>query len=194
MTSRRGFNWNKQETEILLGIWCKNEIQDSLKKSIQNKNVFELISEQMLKMGIVRSADQCQTRIKGLRRLYRRAIKVIENEVDRQRICPFFDQLHSVFRFELPSSSVSVCSSQENEDDWEETNQNIECNLDELTVHNQFVSAISTFIDYEEKYDERWYNYLNKTVELDTKQQQTEHEYNLSILKLITKLILTNRN
>ncbi|XP_033845839.1 uncharacterized protein zgc:113263 [Periophthalmus magnuspinnatus] len=66
--------WSDKETKVLLDIWASEAVQQNLKGSTKNKHIFEQISRAMMSHGYMRSADQCQSRIKRLRAGFKSAI------------------------------------------------------------------------------------------------------------------------
>ncbi|XP_072311277.1 uncharacterized protein [Eucyclogobius newberryi] len=66
--------WNDRETRALLDIWASEAVQQNLKGSTKNKHIFEQIAKAMQSQGYMRSADQCQSRIKRLRAGFKGAL------------------------------------------------------------------------------------------------------------------------
>ncbi|XP_061663913.1 uncharacterized protein zgc:113263 [Syngnathoides biaculeatus] len=64
--------WSEQETEALVEVWAADDVQHSLKTCVRNGHVFADIAERLAAVGYVRTADQCQARIKRLKKTYRR--------------------------------------------------------------------------------------------------------------------------
>ncbi|XP_077450309.1 uncharacterized protein LOC144069093 isoform X3 [Stigmatopora argus] len=64
--------WSERETETLVEIWAADDVQLSLKTCVRNGHVFVDIAERMTAAGFARSAEQCQARIKRLKKTYRR--------------------------------------------------------------------------------------------------------------------------
>ncbi|XP_054608483.1 uncharacterized protein zgc:113263 isoform X1 [Dunckerocampus dactyliophorus] len=64
--------WNEQETEALVEVWAADDVQHSLKTCIRNGHIFMDIAERLAAVGYTRSAEQCQNRIKRLKKTYRR--------------------------------------------------------------------------------------------------------------------------
>uniref|UniRef100_A0A1A8H6R9 Myb-like domain-containing protein n=1 Tax=Nothobranchius korthausae TaxID=1143690 RepID=A0A1A8H6R9_9TELE len=86
--------WGDTETETLLEIWGSEEIQESLKSSAKNKQIYKQVSRAMASQGYVRTPDQCQSRIKRLRANFRHFLE--GRQGDKQE-CKFFDQLVQIF-------------------------------------------------------------------------------------------------
>ncbi|KAM6895684.1 uncharacterized protein FYW49_019554 [Xenentodon cancila] len=64
--------WTEEETVALIEVWAADDVQHSLKTSVRNGHVYAEISEKMAIIGYLKSAEQCQTRIKRLKKTYRR--------------------------------------------------------------------------------------------------------------------------
>uniref|UniRef100_A0A1A7X1R3 Myb-like domain-containing protein n=1 Tax=Iconisemion striatum TaxID=60296 RepID=A0A1A7X1R3_9TELE len=86
--------WGDTETETLLDIWGSEEIQENLKSSAKNKQIYKQVSRAMASQGYVRTPEQCQSRIKRLRANFRHFLE--GRQGDKQE-CKFFDQLVQIF-------------------------------------------------------------------------------------------------
>ncbi|XP_024145601.1 uncharacterized protein zgc:113263 isoform X1 [Oryzias melastigma] len=64
--------WTEEETFTLIEVWAADDVQHSLKTCVRNGHVFADIAEKMATLGYLRTAEQCQTRIKRLKKTYRR--------------------------------------------------------------------------------------------------------------------------
>lgn len=64
--------WTAKETIALVEVWAADDVQHSLKTCVHNSHIFVEISEKMASMGYLRTADQCHSRIKRLKKTYRR--------------------------------------------------------------------------------------------------------------------------
>ncbi|XP_059181672.1 uncharacterized protein zgc:113263 isoform X2 [Centropristis striata] len=64
--------WTEQETVALVEVWAADDVQDSLKTCVRNGHIFADISEKMTSIGYMRTAEQCHSRIKRLKKSYRR--------------------------------------------------------------------------------------------------------------------------
>lgn len=63
--------WGDKETKVLLDIWGSEDIQVNLKSNTKNKHIFDQVSKAMVSQGYMRTADQCQSRVKRLRANFR---------------------------------------------------------------------------------------------------------------------------
>lgn len=76
--------WSDEETLNLLDIWGKDSVQRALKGCLKNRHIFTQIAQKMVERGYMRTVEQCQTRIKRLKKCFRQNNKwVLKNE-------PFF--------------------------------------------------------------------------------------------------------
>ncbi|XP_019732589.1 uncharacterized protein LOC109520070 isoform X4 [Hippocampus comes] len=64
--------WGERETEALVEVWAADDVQHGLKTCVRNGHIFADIAERLAAAGYARSAEQCQARIKRLKKTYRR--------------------------------------------------------------------------------------------------------------------------
>ncbi|XP_066474079.1 myb/SANT-like DNA-binding domain-containing protein 7 [Tiliqua scincoides] len=67
----RGTTWTYPEVIDLLVIWREREIQQELQRSHRNIETFQVVASKMAKRGHKRSALECRSKIKTLKRDYR---------------------------------------------------------------------------------------------------------------------------
>uniref|UniRef100_A0ABM5FGF5 Myb/SANT-like DNA-binding domain-containing protein n=1 Tax=Pogona vitticeps TaxID=103695 RepID=A0ABM5FGF5_9SAUR len=94
-TSRRGTNWSYGEVLDLLDIWGEQRIQQVLQSSHRNMDTFQVIANEMAKRGHERTAQECRTKTKTLRRDYKK-VKESHMAGRGQSACPFYDQLERI--------------------------------------------------------------------------------------------------
>ncbi|XP_062978735.1 uncharacterized protein LOC134396244 [Elgaria multicarinata webbii] len=93
--SRRGTNWSYAEVLDLLDIWGEQRIQQVLQSSHRNMDTFQVIANEMAKRGHERTAQECRTKTKTMRREYKKVKE--SNSVGKGRtVCPFYDQLERI--------------------------------------------------------------------------------------------------
>lgn len=63
--------WSDEETLNLLDIWGKDSMQRALKGCLKNRHIFTQIAQKMAERGYMRTVEQCQTRIKRLKKCFR---------------------------------------------------------------------------------------------------------------------------
>lgn len=63
--------WSDEETLNLLDIWGRDSVQRALKGCLKNRHIFTQIAQKMAERGYMRSVEQCQTRIKRLKKYFR---------------------------------------------------------------------------------------------------------------------------
>ena len=68
--SDRGLTWTHQETLALIRVWSDTDIQSDFETCKRNISVYEKIAKQLRECGYERTATQCRTKIKGLRKDY----------------------------------------------------------------------------------------------------------------------------
>lgn len=71
--------WSDEETLHLLNIWGKDSVQRALKGCLKNRHIFTQIAQKMAERGYMRSVEQCQTRIKRLKKYFRQNHKWVSN-------------------------------------------------------------------------------------------------------------------
>ncbi|CAB1346091.1 unnamed protein product [Coregonus sp. 'balchen'] len=60
------------ETLALIELWGNEEVQTSLRGWVRNRHILSDIAEKLATMGHFKTAAQCHSRVKGLRKTYRR--------------------------------------------------------------------------------------------------------------------------
>lgn len=86
--------WTDGETEALLNIWSSGDIQQMLKGSAINKQIYSQVSELMANQGFLRTPEQCQNRIKRLKANFR---QFLEGRKGERQEFKFFDQMVQLF-------------------------------------------------------------------------------------------------
>ncbi|XP_038594975.1 uncharacterized protein zgc:113263 [Micropterus salmoides] len=71
--------WTEQETVTLVELWAADDVQHSLKTCVRNGHIFADIAEKMSAMGYPRTTEQCHSRIKRLKKTYRRYLNTRRN-------------------------------------------------------------------------------------------------------------------
>lgn len=72
--------WSDEETLHLLDIWGKDSMQRALKGCLKNRHIFTQIAQKMAERGYMRTVEQCQTRIKRLKKCFRQNNKWVLND------------------------------------------------------------------------------------------------------------------
>ncbi|KAG5267947.1 hypothetical protein AALO_G00227730 [Alosa alosa] len=94
--SSRKMPWSDRETKALLAIWGEDRIQYNLRGCLKNKHIFKHISKRLVGQGFIRTAEQCQTRVKRLKaRFYH-----------EKEDCKFYEQLEQIFLKEISMNSL----------------------------------------------------------------------------------------
>lgn len=108
--SRRGNNWAYTEVIDLLDIWGEQKIQKLLQSSYRNMDTFQVIASEMAKRGHDRTAQECRTKTKTMRRDYKKA-KDNSSYGSGRLMCPFYEQLDRIL---AGDSSFQLCKRQQN--------------------------------------------------------------------------------
>lgn len=72
--------WSDEETLHLLDIWGKDSVQRALKGCLKNRHIFTQIAQKMAERGYMRTVQQCQTRIKRLKKCFRKNNRCVLND------------------------------------------------------------------------------------------------------------------
>ncbi|XP_026183030.1 uncharacterized protein LOC113142286 isoform X2 [Mastacembelus armatus] len=101
--------WSDEETLSLLDIWGKDSIQQSLKGCLKNRHIFTQIAQKMVERGYMRTAEQCQTRIKRLKKVFRRNNKGYQmTKGNSQLEYKIYEQLGRILGSSVPSAVPEV--------------------------------------------------------------------------------------
>ncbi|KAH0617952.1 hypothetical protein JD844_016756 [Phrynosoma platyrhinos] len=118
--SRRGNNWSYTEVIDLLDIWGEQKIQQLLQSSYRNMDTFQVIASEMAKRGHERTAQECRTKTKTMRRDYKKA-KDSFCSGGEYIACPFYEQLDRIFAgestFQLPKKLQNISLPEESSGD-----------------------------------------------------------------------------
>nr|XP_043878147.1 uncharacterized protein zgc:113263 isoform X2 [Solea senegalensis] len=104
----RKMAWSDQETRTLLELWGEDGVQVTLRGCLQNRHVFEYISEKMADHGFIRTSEQCYTRIKRLKHGF----------LHEKKDFKFFNEMEEIFKKELKvdDSAAEIPTLEEPED------------------------------------------------------------------------------
>ncbi|XP_076578481.1 uncharacterized protein LOC143314985 isoform X3 [Chaetodon auriga] len=95
--------WSDEETLNLLDIWGKDSVQRALKGCLKNRHIFTQIAQKMAERGYMRTVEQCQTRIKRLKKCFRQ-----NNKGNSRLEYKFYEQLERVLGSSAPSAVPEV--------------------------------------------------------------------------------------
>ncbi|KAJ7325251.1 hypothetical protein JRQ81_018271 [Phrynocephalus forsythii] len=95
---KEGVIWGNAETSALIKIWGEAEIKYALSSLKRNYEIFEMISTELNKIGFSRCAEECRTKMKSLRKLYKQA--VLQNNTSGSGRSKFiwFNEMAQIFR------------------------------------------------------------------------------------------------
>ncbi|XP_064795650.1 uncharacterized protein zgc:113263 isoform X1 [Oncorhynchus masou masou] len=107
LTDGSKFSWSDSETQVLLSIWGSDEVQEDLKGCTKNRHIFTEISQAMANEGYLRTAEQCQSRVKRLKANFRQFCE--SKQIGGEKVeCKFHDQFVQIFGNKyLPCDSLA---------------------------------------------------------------------------------------
>ncbi|XP_034381657.1 uncharacterized protein LOC117725905 isoform X2 [Cyclopterus lumpus] len=115
--------WSDEETLNLLDIWGKDSVQRALKGCLKNRHIFTQIAQKMAERGYIRTVEQCQTRIKRLKKCFRK------NNRNSKLEYKFYEQLKRVLGSSGPSAVPEVTFDVEDvidEDESQDVNEDLQ--------------------------------------------------------------------
>ncbi|CAF0923455.1 unnamed protein product [Rotaria sordida] len=212
----RGISWSFNETEALIRLWADSTTQTALRLNSRNRCIYEDIANQLQAIGITRTADQCQMRIKLLKKMYRQTNEAIKRgDIFQQRPCPFYNEMHRIFSgiedlngSSLLSNSQSLLTdyAKDDDDEEEEIDDTIDDEIKNLEQENEnhihledstkdkLIQAIDRLIQYQKQNEARWYKYLEQQANLELQRRQEDRAYQLQLIQLLTNVISTKTN
>ncbi|XP_016371929.1 uncharacterized protein LOC107711463 [Sinocyclocheilus rhinocerous] len=107
----RNIPWTDQETQTLIRIWGEDKTQRELRGVLQNGHIFAMISKKMAAHGYIRTAEQCQSRVKRLKLCFKQSYESKHTEGKEHVEFKFYKQMERIMANEEP------CSSQIKEED-----------------------------------------------------------------------------
>ncbi|XP_048362211.1 uncharacterized protein LOC125438079 [Sphaerodactylus townsendi] len=96
-TGGRGVAWREAETRDLISIWGEEAVQSALQKTHKNMDVFVSVASQMRGMGHNRSAVECRTKAKGLKRDLKKCKQHNSISGNARKTIPFYSELDRIF-------------------------------------------------------------------------------------------------
>lgn len=95
--------WSDEETLHLLDIWGKDSVQRALRGCLKNRHIFTQIAQKMAERGYMRTVEQCQTRIKRLKKCFRK-----NNKGSSRLHYKFHEPLERILGHSAPSAVPEV--------------------------------------------------------------------------------------
>ncbi|XP_078701716.1 myb/SANT-like DNA-binding domain-containing protein 7 [Branchiostoma floridae x Branchiostoma belcheri] len=89
--------WRKNETRLLIEIFGDDRIQAKLQGSRRNAYVFDEMTEKLKEHGVFKTGEQCRTKMKNLRALYKGAKDNNSRSGSAVDMSPFYDELDRLF-------------------------------------------------------------------------------------------------
>ncbi|KAJ7316312.1 hypothetical protein JRQ81_002474 [Phrynocephalus forsythii] len=95
---KRGVIWGNAETSALIKVWGEAEVKYALSSLKRNYEIFEMISTELGKVGYFRSAEECRTKTKSLRKLYKLAVLHNNRSGSGRSKFIWYDEMAQIFR------------------------------------------------------------------------------------------------
>lgn len=106
---RGAARWSR--AEVLLLISCYAERRDRFKDiNTKNKSLWEEISEELQKKGVIFSAKVCETKMKNLKRSYVACVDHNKISGNDRKKCNYYEELHEIFAKDDAIQPKAVCS------------------------------------------------------------------------------------
>uniref|UniRef100_A0A8C2GEF2 Zgc:113263 n=1 Tax=Cyprinus carpio TaxID=7962 RepID=A0A8C2GEF2_CYPCA len=101
----RNIPWTDQETQTLIRIWGEDKTQRELRGVLQNGHIFAMISKKMAAHSYIRTAEQCQSRVKRLKLCFKQSYESKHIEGKEPVEFKFYKQMERIMANEEPCSS-----------------------------------------------------------------------------------------
>ncbi|XP_005164569.2 uncharacterized protein isoform X1 [Danio rerio] len=101
----KNISWTDLETQTLIRIWGEDKTQRELRGVLQNGHIFAMISKKMSTHGYIRTAEQCQSRVKRLKLCFKQAYESKNIEGKEPAEFKFYKQMERIMANEEPCSS-----------------------------------------------------------------------------------------
>ncbi|XP_063074204.1 uncharacterized protein zgc:113263, partial [Engraulis encrasicolus] len=102
--------WMDHETQTLIEVWGEDRTQQELRGIHRNGHIFSMISRKMATFGYVRTAEQCQSRVKRLKLSFRQCYENNHTPGKERVECKFYEQLERLLLNETPSDAEGTSS------------------------------------------------------------------------------------
>ncbi|XP_034718800.1 uncharacterized protein LOC117938369 isoform X4 [Etheostoma cragini] len=127
--------WTSDEIKVLLTRWAEESIQEQLRSSQRNKRVFAQLSSELATQGFDKTTSQCRSKIKLLKRKYRKTKEHKESKRQKGRWFAIMDKVlgrcKPVSEIEQEAEvmdSAATCL-QTSQQDHSETMEDLGCHL-----------------------------------------------------------------
>ena len=92
----RGSTWSDEKVKELLSIWGEKKVQLELDGAKRKAPIHEKIAQALQEKGFNRDSEQCKTKIKSLKRVYR-PIKDHHNKTGNdKKKCQYYDEMDAI--------------------------------------------------------------------------------------------------
>ncbi|XP_077182646.1 zinc finger and SCAN domain-containing protein 29-like [Paroedura picta] len=93
----RGPTRKDAEIRDLMAIFAEEKIQDALRSSQRNREVFEQVAMRMRALGHHRTGLECRSKMKTMRTEYIRAVSHNQKSGNARVTCPYFEQQREIY-------------------------------------------------------------------------------------------------
>lgn len=98
-TRKRGLSWSDMETRTLLEVWTeRNNLFEADDLCSANGQIYRTIANEMAERGYQKSAIQCKTRMKTLKRAYKHCRMLMRTRGKVKKLCRFYKEIDYIIR------------------------------------------------------------------------------------------------
>lgn len=188
-TRKRGLSWSDMETRTLLEVWTeRNNLFEADDLCSANGQIYRTIANEMAERGYQKSAIQCKTRMKTLKRAYKHCRMLMRTRGKVKKLCRFYKEIDYIIRKtaskkklgvkrdpNLDAGAVSSDVKQSTNGSWESSKSggtegdkfdqlSMECEV----IENDLSDEIEISDDDDEEIDEEEENMAASTPEMKT--------------------------
>ena len=95
--------WTSDEVKVLLTRWAEESVQEQLRSTQRNERVFAQLSSELATQGFDKTTSQCRSKIKLLKRKYKRIKELKDSKKQKSR---WFAIMDEVFRCHKPEAET----------------------------------------------------------------------------------------
>ena len=98
-TRKRGLSWSDMETRALLEVWTeRNNLFEADDLCSVNGQIYRTIANEMAERGYQKTAIQCKTRMKTLKRAYKHCRMLLRTRGKVKKFCRFYKEIDYIIR------------------------------------------------------------------------------------------------
>ncbi|KAJ7319867.1 hypothetical protein JRQ81_019378, partial [Phrynocephalus forsythii] len=98
LKGKRGVIWGNAETSALITVWGEAEVKYALSSLKRNYEIFKEIFTESGKLGFFRTTEECRTKTKSLRKLYKLAVPHNNRSSSGRSRFIWYDEMSQIFR------------------------------------------------------------------------------------------------